>query len=246
MGIRYLIFDAGGTVVFPNQDVMAEVAGSFGCAVPADTFFASLFRVFHRYDAAYRAEGHAMPVTAPPLFREVFELADVPCDAALRCAEELLARHEKLSLWTYTYEWVKPALERLQAAGWPMAVVSNSDGRVHEHLIDCGLDHFFDRVFDSAVVGIEKPDPRFFHHALDALDLRAAEALYIGDIFCIDVLGANRAGIGAVHLDPVGLYEDWPGVHLPDIRALPGWLEAYARDPEAFDLFPALTMFEPT
>jgi len=33
------------------------------------------------------------------------------------------------------------------------------------------------------------------------------------------VLGANRAGLGAVHLDGAGLYAGWPGLHLPNLEA---------------------------
>ena len=242
MSIRYLLLDAGGTVVFPNQNTLAEVAGACGHATTPEALFEAMCRVLHRYDTLWREGGEIVPVTAPPLFREIYETARVPAEAAAQCAIEVKVRHEEISLWTYTYPWVKPALERIRDAGWPMAIVSNSDGRVNEHLVDCGLGRFFEQVFDSAIVGIEKPDPRFFQHALTQLGLEPHEALYVGDIFCVDVLGANRAGIGAVHLDALGLYRDWPGVHIPDVRALPGWLEDYRRDAEAYDLFPTRTM----
>lgn len=242
MSIRYILLDAGGTVVFPDHRVLAEIASASGYEISPETLHDAMGRVLHRYDCAWRDGGQYFPASAPPLFQEIFETAEVPCEAAAKCALEVKARHEKLSLWEHTYPWVKPALETIRDAGWPMSVVSNSDGRVFQHLVECGLEGFFEQVFDSAIVGIEKPDPRFFQHALAHLELKPEEALYVGDIFCVDVFGANQAGIGAVHLDALGLYTDWPGVHIPDVRTLAVWLEEYRTNPDAFDLFPTRSL----
>ncbi len=119
-----------------------------------------------------------------------------------------------------------------------MSVVSNADGRVEEILKEVGIAPYFERIFDSAVVGIEKPDPDIFRLVLDALTLSPEDAIYVGDRVAVDVLGANRAGIPAVHLDPAGLYNDWPGVHIPTLGALPGFLDRYAAAPTAFNLYP--------
>jgi putative hydrolase of the HAD superfamily len=240
--IRYLLLDAGGTVVFPDEHILSDVAGLHGHATEPAALSEALGRVLYKYDDAWRNGGTVLPGSAPPLFQELFETASVPCEAASKCAAEVMSRHEALSLWTFTHPWVKPALEQLRDAGWPMTIVSNSDGRVYQHLVDCELDHFFEQVFDSHIVGIEKPDPRFFQHALDELGLLPEDALYVGDIFCVDVFGANRAGIGAVHLDALGLYQDWPGVHLRSISDLPAWLEDYQRNPDNYDLFPTRSM----
>jgi putative hydrolase of the HAD superfamily len=57
-------------------------------------------------------------------------------------------------------------------------------------------------VLDSSEVGVEKPDPRIFRLALERAGLAPDEAVYVGDIYSIDVLGARAAGMGAVLLDP--------------------------------------------
>ena len=53
---------------------------------------------------------------------------------------------------------------------------------------------------NSAVAGVEKPDPAIFRAALTALDVPPDQALYVGDLYEIDVLGANAAGMPAVLL----------------------------------------------
>ena len=63
-------------------------------------------------------------------------------------------------------------------------------------------------MIDSHVVGVEKPDARIFHLALDACGARREQAVFIGDIYEIDVQGARNAGITPLLLDPLGLYGD--------------------------------------
>jgi putative hydrolase of the HAD superfamily len=57
-------------------------------------------------------------------------------------------------------------------------------------------------VLDSALVGVEKPDPAIFRAALDALGVAPGEALYVGDLYDVDVVGARAAGMEAVLLLP--------------------------------------------
>ena len=52
----------------------------------------------------------------------------------------------------------------------------------------------------SQEVGISKPDPRIYLHALKGVDPK--DALMVGDSLKSDILGANRAGIDACWYNP--------------------------------------------
>ena len=52
------------------------------------------------------------------------------------------------------------------------------------------------------MVGVEKPDPRIFHLALERAGVAAAEAVYVGDLYSVDVVGARAAGLSAILMDP--------------------------------------------
>jgi FMN phosphatase YigB (HAD superfamily) len=52
------------------------------------------------------------------------------------------------------------------------------------------------------VVGVAKPDPRIFELGLRAARTMPEETVYIGDSYFVDVVGARRAGLGAVLFDP--------------------------------------------
>ena len=63
--------------------------------------------------------------------------------------------------------------ERLQKIGerYQISVISNADGRVQKLLEDAGLGTHLEFILDSALVGVEKPDPRIFLAATVRLGL---------------------------------------------------------------------------
>ena len=114
----------------------------------------------------------------------------------------LRALHAEGHLWCRLEPGTREALDRLRSGGLRLAVVSNSDGRVEEALAAADLRDYFDVVLDSALVGVEKPDPAIFRAALDALGVAPSQALYVGDLYDVDVVGARAAGMDAVLLLP--------------------------------------------
>lgn len=67
-----------------------------------------------------------------------------------------------------------------------------------EKLAASGLEEFFDAVIISAEVGVGKPDPRVFEHALSQVGSDAEHAVMIGDNLTRDVDGALAAGLHGV------------------------------------------------
>jgi putative hydrolase of the HAD superfamily len=84
------------------------------------------------------------------------------------------------------------ACRRLTAAGLRLAVVSNWDVGLHEHLAALGLDRMVDAVVTSAEAGAAKPDPRIWRVALARLG--ADRAVHVGDSEA-DAEGARAAGL---------------------------------------------------
>lgn len=116
------------------------------------------------------------------------------------------AMHAEASLWRVIRPGTVEALDRLKSAGIKLAIVSNADGRVEADAKRFGIAKYFDVIIDSHVVGIEKPDPRIFQIALSRLGVAAEEAMFTGDIYSIDMLGARAAGITGKLIDCHGLY----------------------------------------
>lgn len=66
-----------------------------------------------------------------------------------------------------------------------------------------GLLPFFDSITDSSSVGVKKPDPRIFEHALTVGQVAPNQAAMIGDNLEADIEGALAAGMHAIHFMPL-------------------------------------------
>jgi putative hydrolase of the HAD superfamily len=115
-----------------------------------------------------------------------------------RAARSVATEHARANLWSKRAEGSLEALRTLIGRGYRVAVISNADGRVRGLLETAGLASLLEFVVDSAEVGVEKPDPRIFHAATDRLGLSPGACAYVGDIYEIDVLGAQAAGLTGI------------------------------------------------
>jgi putative hydrolase of the HAD superfamily len=82
----------------------------------------------------------------------------------------------------------------LRAGGLRLAVVSNWDVGLHEHLRALGLSTLVDAVVPSAEAGAPKPSPAVFELALARLGAAPARTVHVGDADA-DAEGARAAGL---------------------------------------------------
>ena len=93
------------------------------------------------------------------------------------------------------------ALAVLRRRGLAVAIVSNWDIGLREHLAGLGLGELV--VVTSAEAGAPKPQPDVFLRALELLRVRPERALHVGDSDA-DEAGARAAGM---HFAPAPLHE---------------------------------------
>jgi len=94
------------------------------------------------------------------------------------------------------------------AKEFQIAVISNADGRIEDVLRRCGIADCFLTITDSGLVGHEKPHPEIFRQALQTLQAKPEESVYVGDMYSVDYLGATGAGMQAVLMDVPGAYKE--------------------------------------
>ncbi|MFQ5858705.1 MAG: HAD family hydrolase [Anaerolineae bacterium] len=234
----YLLLDAGGTFLFVDQDYLSRLAGEHGLQVDAQQFYEEHFRLVHWFDTYVSTHRRFLSGLSEPYSQILLRLVGLSAEGAEQAAQMAQARHEQRNLWEFTFPWIVETLGQLKDEGYRMSIVSNADGRVEQELLNLGMQCYFERVYDSDVVGVEKPEPGIYELALNDLGLQPEEALFVGDMFYSDIWGANRVGIPGLHLDPLGLYKGWPGARIQDLWQLPGWLNEYAAAPERFDVLP--------
>jgi putative hydrolase of the HAD superfamily len=73
-----------------------------------------------------------------------------------------------------------------------------------EKLNASGLAELFDVVVVCGDLGVGKPDPAVFHHAIAQLDAQPRDATMIGDSITRDIDGAIAAGLHAIWLNRFG------------------------------------------
>lgn len=92
-------------------------------------------------------------------------------------------------------------LKMLKDSGKIIGLVSNSIFPERYHLGEMerfGLRKFFDFTIFSSSAGVRKPGKRIFEMALNRADVKAAEAVFVGDRFDADIAGAKNSGITSV------------------------------------------------
>ncbi len=216
--VRALLLDAGGVLVRPSFARVAEALRARGVAADPGALAAAEPRAKKALDRP-PSPGFATDAERGwHYFNLVLDEAGIARSAATDAALlDLKAWHDRHCLWEDVPEGVRPSLERFRAAGLRLAVVSNSNGTLRRLLDRLGLAPAFEVILDSAVEGVEKPDPRIFHLALERLGEEAGTAVHVGDIYHVDVTGARAAGVRPVLLDEAGLY---PDADCPRVRSL--------------------------
>ena len=233
MTVDTVFLDAGGVLVHPSWRRVSETLARHGVQIASDALAWAEPRAMRELDEATLIGTTDDKARGWLYFNLVLRHAGVPLsettDAALA---ELREYHDRESLWEHVEPEIEPALARLRANGLRLVVVSNANGRLRHLFARLGLAQWFDVLLDSHEWGVEKPDPRLFHAALDASGASADRTVHVGDLYHVDVAGARRAGLrDAVLFDVADLYPDVDCPRVRTLGALVDWLETPRQAP---------------
>jgi len=108
------------------------------------------------------------------------------------------------------YDDVTPTLKTLKQKGLILGLISNL------YIGRASLGPYLDFVVTSKEVGSNKPEPLIFLAALERAGVKASEAIYVGDQYDTDVVGARGVGIKPILIDRYDLMpevSDCPRIH---------------------------------
>jgi putative hydrolase of the HAD superfamily len=214
-GIRAVLLDALGTLMTfePPAPHLRNALRELGVDVPEETAAAAM-RAEISYYRAHLHEGRDAASLASLRRRAAEAMRPV---LAVELGGEALTGALLAALRFRAYGDAAPALRGLRARGARLVVVSNWDASLRERLEETGLAPLVDGAVASAELGVAKPDPAIFAHALEVAGVPAEEALHVGDSPVEDVEGARAAGVSAVLVVRDGRP---PAVDVPVIRTL--------------------------
>ena len=82
---------------------------------------------------------------------------------------------------------------------YKLHIITNGFKEVQQgKLNNANINHYFKTITNSEMVGVKKPNPKIFNHALSLANATVEESVMIGDNLEADVLGALDIGLDAI------------------------------------------------
>jgi putative hydrolase of the HAD superfamily len=224
--IKTVFLDAGGVLLTPNWRRVVDTLATRGMNVDMKVLASSELRVRFELDSRSSAPKWKAGQGDWRFLDLVLSRAGVPTSNERASAvRELKKYHADQNLWEVVPPEIPPTLRRLRQLALKLVVVSNSNGTVRAALGRVGLNSQVDFIVDSHEEGVAKPDPRLFRIALARAQARPESTIHVGDMFCVDVLGARAAGLRAMLLDSSGLYASYDCPKVSSLQELADRIE---------------------
>jgi HAD superfamily hydrolase (TIGR01509 family) len=202
--LKAIFFDVGNTLLFPDRSHILAPLHQQKLTPSLEQWHAIERKTKKEFDEIIKHDGRSDHSFWYLFYSHLLEELGVH-DDALRDA---LVDATRISAnWRDIRPGTRATLLRLRRR-YPLAVISNADGKIGDVLTRCGIADCFAAITDSGLVGYEKPHPAIFEAALRGMDAAAEQSLYVGDVYSVDYLGATRAGMQAVLFDVSGAYRE--------------------------------------
>lgn len=109
-------------------------------------------------------------------------------------------------IWLKNRELYPEAMEVLRyfkSNGYKIGVISDTSPSLQKTLEVLGAGKYIDSYTCSDLVGAMKPNPKIYQAALDSLNVKAEESIYVDD-YAIEADGARKKGFTSFYLDRKG------------------------------------------
>jgi putative hydrolase of the HAD superfamily len=229
--VRAVFFDAGETLIYPHPsfaELFTETLRGEGVAVDPVRVNEIVSVYSKRFSDASRAGYRARLWSTSreksrefwlEIYRGFVQDLDIEDDG--RLADRLYEEFSNPANYGLHPDAI-PLLERLEAKGYTLGVISNFEEWL-EHLLEAvGVTRFFPVRVISGVEGVEKPDRRIFDIALERAGVAAQDSVYVGDHPVFDVQASREVGMFPVLIDRRGRYPDVDSVRITSLEDLPG------------------------
>ncbi len=203
--LKAVFFDVGRTLIHPHPSVgsiYANIAATYGMTFRAEDADINFKKAF--------ATQNNNPLNAMDKEQEWWKHIVIEAIKPLASIKNFDAYFSHLwNYFTLAEAWeifpnVSFILQKCKALNLKLGIISNWDSRLIPLLKTLELDHHFETISVSALIGAAKPDRKIFEHALASIGAKPQEAIHIGDSINDDGRGAENAGIVPVIIDRKG------------------------------------------
>ena len=168
--------------------------------VPLSVFLEKYNPINHAYWKLYREDKITQIELRLKRLEKTFEAIDY--EIAGGSINEISHKYiEYLSTFPHLFPEAIIVLSGLQKK-YNMHIITNGFEEVqHPKIERSGLMPFFKHIITADEVGVKKPNPIIFEHALKTTNTLPQNALMIGDSLEADILGAIHLGMQAIHFN---------------------------------------------
>jgi putative hydrolase of the HAD superfamily len=121
---------------------------------------------------------------------------------------DLLAAMQKSRMDLVLFDDVAPVLTDLKGRGLTLGLISNVEQDMARTFTRLGLPAWLKIIVTSQDAGAGKPRPEIFRLALTRGGVKPAEAIYVGDQYNVDIVGARGVGMQGILIDRGDYYRD--------------------------------------
>jgi HAD superfamily hydrolase (TIGR01509 family) len=204
MPLKAIFFDVGNTLLFPDRTHILAPLHQRKLTPSLAQWHAIERKTKKEFDDILQHDGKADHGFWYLFYSHLLPELGVHNDAL----RDTLVNATRVSAnWCDIRPGTRETLQRL-GRRYPLAVISNADGKIADVLNRCGIADCFQQIIDSGLVGYEKPHPAIFEAALHTMNVSPEQSLYVGDVFSVDYAGATRAGMQAILFDVSGAYRE--------------------------------------
>lgn len=185
MKYKYIIFDCFGTLV--SDEEIAEKAKILRekLSEAENSIYIAHWRDWHRN--SYSLDKFLNDINSTGLFN----------------AEKIDLIKARVTFDSFNlYQDTLTTLKSLKENGYKLAILSNASPSAKVlYQKENNLNSLIDNVFWSCDLGCGKPEKQIFNIVINKLNCKKEEALYVGDSYENDYLGAKNSGIDSILID---------------------------------------------
>ena len=204
MPVKAVLFDLGLTLIrtasFP--EIYRRILARFGVTASLDDITEAQSATESEFDISTYEESRRKQFWTD-YNASVLEKLGIKENTAFLAAQidELWWKYSNVQV----YPDVEPTLSQLRAKGLKLGLVSNGFKKDLKHILgELKLKKWFDIVVCIESCNCAKPNKEIFLYALDKLDVKPSEALFVGDSVIHDYDGAFSVGIRPFLIDREG------------------------------------------
>ena len=202
--ITTVFFDVGNTLLFPNHARIHAPLAERGLTPDPEHLRDLERRTKNKFDDVVTHNGSHDHGFWWMFYTQLLQELGLQDDSV---RDQLVSAIRNSANWDRILPGTCELLQQI-GAEYRIGVISNADGKIDQVLAKCDIARCFRAITDSGLVGVEKPRPEIFQHALKSLNAAPEESLYVGDVYSVDYLGAKGAGMHAILMDVPGAYRE--------------------------------------